>query len=100
MHMNFHLAFEKEGVPEDQRETVFRYGEGDREESSHDHVPALLLCCALYIDILRCTREEIRLAHVWILGVLPHRRRAVSTGSMHSTAFSARFSGWTTGVRL
>lgn len=27
MHMNFHLAFDKEGVPEDKRETVFRYGE-------------------------------------------------------------------------
>lgn len=27
MHMNFHLAFEKEGVPEDKRETIFRYGE-------------------------------------------------------------------------
>ena len=26
MHMNFHLAFEKEKVPVDKRETVFRYG--------------------------------------------------------------------------
>ena len=26
MHMNFHLAFEKEKVPVDKRETIFRYG--------------------------------------------------------------------------
>lgn len=31
MHMNFHLAFEKEGVPEDMRETIFRYGKGERK---------------------------------------------------------------------
>lgn len=27
MHMNFLLAFDKEEVPQDKRETVFRYGE-------------------------------------------------------------------------
>ena len=26
MHMNFHLAFEKLGVPIENRETIFRYG--------------------------------------------------------------------------
>lgn len=36
MHMNFHLAFEKEGVPEDKRETIFRYGETTTK--------ALLIC--------------------------------------------------------
>ena len=46
MHMNFHLAFEKEGVPEDQRETVFRYGK--REQSSHYR-----RC------IFRCTNEAL-----------------------------------------
>ncbi len=30
MHMNFHLAFEKEGVPQDKRETIFRYGKSER----------------------------------------------------------------------
>lgn len=31
MHMNFYLAFEKEAVPKDKRETIFRYGTWERQ---------------------------------------------------------------------
>lgn len=39
MHMNFKLAFEKLGVPPEQRETFFRYG-------------TAVLCFALYAVVL------------------------------------------------
>lgn len=48
MHMNFYLAFEKEGVLEDQRETIFRYGKGEQKPS----LAAVSSAC-----ILRCMYE-------------------------------------------
>jgi glutaminyl-tRNA synthetase len=34
MHMNFHLAFEKLGVAEENRETIFRYDDTNPEAES------------------------------------------------------------------
>lgn len=48
MHMNFHLAFEKEGVPEDKRETVFRYGKGIREKEGRRALQKLYVCFVFY----------------------------------------------------
>eukprot|EP00624_Nannochloropsis_granulata_P002014 evm.model.NODE_19488_length_45021_cov_26.593590.7 len=41
MHMNFHLAFEKLGVPEDMRETVFRYDDTNPEAESQEYIDSL-----------------------------------------------------------
>ena len=34
MNMNFYLAFEKLGIPEDKRETIFRYDDTNPEAES------------------------------------------------------------------
>jgi len=41
MHMNFHLAFEKLGVPEAMRETVFRYDDTNPEAESQEYIDSL-----------------------------------------------------------
>lgn len=41
MHMNFHLAFEKLGVPEDMRETVFRYDDTNPAAESQEYIDSL-----------------------------------------------------------
>jgi glutaminyl-tRNA synthetase len=42
MHMNFHLAFEKLGVPSDMRETIFRYDDTNPEAESQVGPPPAL----------------------------------------------------------
>ncbi|CAM9154211.1 unnamed protein product, partial [Hapterophycus canaliculatus] len=41
MHMNFYLAFEKEAVPQDKRETVFRYDDTNPEAESQEYIDSI-----------------------------------------------------------
>lgn len=41
MNMNFELAFEKLGVPKENRETIFRYDDTNPEAESNEYIQSL-----------------------------------------------------------
>ncbi|RYY89598.1 hypothetical protein EON63_00435 [archaeon] len=41
MNMNFELAFEKLGVPKENRETIFRYDDTNPEAECHEYIESL-----------------------------------------------------------
>ena len=41
LHMNFHGAFEKLGVPEDKRRTIFRYDDTNPEAESQEYIDSI-----------------------------------------------------------
>ncbi|CAM9498023.1 unnamed protein product, partial [Phaeothamnion confervicola] len=60
MHMNFKLAFDKLGVPEGQRETIFRYDDTNPEAESQEYIQARLACSGNSLSLSSTSiREDV-----------------------------------------